>query len=289
MEKRRTYPFTSLERKLFHGTVDEKTVRCICHQNFDPRVHGVRGTAYGKGAYFATTSRYSHSYTKPISHNGSRYMFLARILVGQSVHGKPEFQRPPPVDPKLPHGALYDSCVNDESRPTIFVIFNAEQCYPEFLIEYRDLTPISDDCDHQMNIRTNRPASNRVMSSAAPANSYATLASPSATASSNAFAASGYPTVHPSSSSVYHAPVTTSASASATAPTFSPAAPAYQTIHRSPSVYQTPVTTSASGSAGLSSAQPTVSGTGAGTSSAQSSSFKSSSRPTTKQSGCNVM
>jgi len=121
------------EQNLFHGTPDEATVRCICHQNFDPRMHGRHGTVYGKGVYFSTTAAYSDGYTK---NSGHRFMFFARVLVGKSTRGKPEFQRPPPVDPSRPHGALYDSCVNSTSNPTIFVIFDNDQCYPEFLIEY---------------------------------------------------------------------------------------------------------------------------------------------------------
>jgi len=32
---------------------------------------------------------------------------------------------------------LYDSCVDNEEEPNIFVIFNDEQCYPLYLIKYR--------------------------------------------------------------------------------------------------------------------------------------------------------
>jgi len=125
------------ERNLFHGTPDEATVRCICSQNFDPRMHGRHGTVYGKGVYFSATAKYSHQYTQPCpKSSGRRFMFFARTLVGKSTLGKPELQRPPPVDPSRPHGALFDSCVNNTSNPTIFVFFDNDQCYPEFLIEY---------------------------------------------------------------------------------------------------------------------------------------------------------
>ena len=53
------------ERRVFHDTKEKETARCICHQNFDPRMHGVHGTKYGKGAYFSTTAKYSHEYTNP--------------------------------------------------------------------------------------------------------------------------------------------------------------------------------------------------------------------------------
>ena len=129
------------ERQLFHGTVDETTVRCICHQNFDHRMHGVHGTVYGKGAYFATTAKYSHQYTKPFGPGASRWMFSARVLIGKSALGNTEYRRPPPLDWQLPHGALYDTCVDNVDNPSIYVVFNDVQCYPEFLIEYKELQP----------------------------------------------------------------------------------------------------------------------------------------------------
>ena len=89
---------SEMERKLFHGTPQEETVRCICNQNFDPRVHGAHGTAYGKGAYFSTSASYSNSYTTS-SGRGLRYMFYASVLVGRYVAGKSNYQRPPPLDP----------------------------------------------------------------------------------------------------------------------------------------------------------------------------------------------
>jgi len=133
------------EKTLFHGTPDEDTVRCICNQNFDPRMHGRHGTVYGKGVYFSTTAKYSNQYTNPCPRNrGRSFMFFGRVLVGECTLGKPEMQRPPAVDPTRPHGALFDSCVNNTMSPTIFVIFDNDQCYPEFLVEYesfeRDVT-----------------------------------------------------------------------------------------------------------------------------------------------------
>ena len=124
------------ERKLFHGTPDERTVRCICNQNFDPRMYGRHGTVYGKGIYFSTTAKYSNRFTA--TNSGRRFMFLARVLVGKSALGKSEMQQPPQLDPSRPHDVLHDSCVNRSSNPTIFVIFEKDQCYPEFLIEYEE-------------------------------------------------------------------------------------------------------------------------------------------------------
>lgn len=34
---------------------------------------------------------------------------------------------------------FYDSCVNNSTNPSIFVIFEKQQIYPEYLIEYQAL------------------------------------------------------------------------------------------------------------------------------------------------------
>ncbi|XP_073694886.1 protein mono-ADP-ribosyltransferase PARP12-like [Garra rufa] len=120
------------EKQLFHGT-DAKHLDAICHNNFDWRICGTHGTAYGKGSYFARDAKYSHSYTKD---SGTRTMFVCRILVGDYTKGESGFLRPPSKDGG--DTILYDSCVNDVFDPSIFVVFEKHQIYPEYLIEYRD-------------------------------------------------------------------------------------------------------------------------------------------------------
>ena len=104
------------ERKLFHGTDNREVVQGICAQCFDFRMSGKNATFYGKGAYFATTAKYSHSYT-----NGDpRFMFQARVLVGEYTLGEKSLTRPPEKPQKY---QLYDSCVNNMADPTIFIVF----------------------------------------------------------------------------------------------------------------------------------------------------------------------
>ena len=129
-----------IERRLFHGTRDEDVVRAIFQQNFDWRISGTANdVVYGHGTYFARDASFSHKYSK--SHNRSRYcwVFLARVLVGRTAIGKRDYVRPPPVNEAEPHGDLYDSCVNSLDRPTIFVVFDMDQCYPEYVIAYNRL------------------------------------------------------------------------------------------------------------------------------------------------------
>ncbi|XP_053574906.1 protein mono-ADP-ribosyltransferase PARP12 [Bombina bombina] len=120
------------ERQLFHGT-SEKLIDAICQQNFDWRISGAHGTAYGKGSYFARDSTYSHNYScRTDSH--SRVMFVARVLVGDFINGKSSYLRPPPKESST--STYYDSCVDSKSNPSIFVIFEKHQIYPEYLIRY---------------------------------------------------------------------------------------------------------------------------------------------------------
>ncbi|XP_001633051.3 protein mono-ADP-ribosyltransferase PARP12 isoform X2 [Nematostella vectensis] len=126
------------ERSLFHGTASD-IVTAICQQGFDWRLCGKHGTAYGKGSYFASTAAYSHRYSSSnslYSNRASQQMFVAKVLVGSYTVGSSSYTRPPAKDPAKPHGELYDSCVNDEQNPGIFVVFDNSQVYPEFLISY---------------------------------------------------------------------------------------------------------------------------------------------------------
>ncbi|XP_050180095.1 protein mono-ADP-ribosyltransferase PARP12-like [Myiozetetes cayanensis] len=119
------------ERLLFHGT-NPSHVSAICEQNFDWRLCGTHGTMYGKGSYFARDADYSHEYC---SARGGRYtMFVAQVLVGDFVQGNSEYCRPPARASNS--NRLYDSCVDDPTDPSIFVIFEKQQIYPAYILEY---------------------------------------------------------------------------------------------------------------------------------------------------------
>uniref|UniRef100_A0A3B4EB42 Poly (ADP-ribose) polymerase family, member 12a n=1 Tax=Pygocentrus nattereri TaxID=42514 RepID=A0A3B4EB42_PYGNA len=118
------------ERYLFHGT-DQSLIQPICEQNFDWRICGVHGTLYGKGSYFARDAKYSDSYAK--SKAGPKMMFAALVLVGEFAKGKSSYLRPPQ---RKDTQSFYDSCVDNEANPAIYVIFEKYQVYPEYIIEY---------------------------------------------------------------------------------------------------------------------------------------------------------
>ncbi|KAL8601651.1 hypothetical protein ACOMHN_033827 [Nucella lapillus] len=119
------------ERELFHGTPALLAARGICTNGFDFRRAGNNvGTRYGRGSYFSTSANYSHSYT----HSPDRFMFRAKVLVGDYIKGDPSYTKPPEREGLK----LYGSCVNSEGNPSIFVIFDLAQSYPNYLIQYKD-------------------------------------------------------------------------------------------------------------------------------------------------------
>ncbi|KAL6116778.1 uncharacterized protein ACO6RY_14724 [Pungitius sinensis] len=132
------------EKRLFHGTKIEN-VHSICTHNFDLGLS--RQGVYGSGIYFAKHASYSDRYTMsstdPLPFYGAeapgspgqrtRVMFLARVIVGKSTVGQMNFRKPNDGSSINSH----NSCVDDLSNPNIFVIFDANQIYPEYLIQFK--------------------------------------------------------------------------------------------------------------------------------------------------------
>lgn len=99
------------------------------------------------GIYFAKHATYADKYstrsTDPLPLFGgetrgargenTKIQFLARVVIGKSNVGQRHFQKPD-------HGSsanAHDSCVDDIENPKVFVIFDPNQIYPEYLIQYR--------------------------------------------------------------------------------------------------------------------------------------------------------
>lgn len=70
--------------------------------------------------------------TQPVHSGETKIIFLARVMTGKPVAGQSHFQKPDHGSPEN----LHDSCVDDVSHPNIFVIFDPNQIYPEYLIQY---------------------------------------------------------------------------------------------------------------------------------------------------------
>ncbi|KAM4712364.1 protein mono-ADP-ribosyltransferase PARP11-like [Anableps anableps] len=123
------------ERRLFHGT-DTENIASICKYNFDLRIAGQHGALFGKGIYFTSRAFYADIYSpiriSPTDGRLTKVIFLAQVMVGKSKPGQFHFCKPD-------NGSLenfHDSCVDDLDDPMIFVMFDPNQIYPEYLIEY---------------------------------------------------------------------------------------------------------------------------------------------------------
>lgn len=132
MKKKKNLDIDVDERQLFHGTNGANN-EAICRENFDWRVCGTNGTVYGQGSYFARDASYSHNYSVPTS-AGTRIMFVARVLVGDFAVGDSKMRRPP----QKHKTESYDSCVDNIHAPSIFVVFEKFQIYPEYILEYEE-------------------------------------------------------------------------------------------------------------------------------------------------------
>ncbi|XP_026870388.2 protein mono-ADP-ribosyltransferase PARP11-like [Electrophorus electricus] len=123
------------EQRLFHGT-SRDNVHSICKYNFECRLSDKRrhGCVYGKGTYFAKHASYADNYSVPDQQgfNKTQVMVLARVIVGEYKKGEDDFCKP---DDDLKEN-LHDSCVDNPSHPTIYVIFDSNQIYPEYVLEY---------------------------------------------------------------------------------------------------------------------------------------------------------
>ncbi|XP_059394824.1 protein mono-ADP-ribosyltransferase PARP14-like [Carassius carassius] len=122
------------EKLLFHGTDTYKTDQ-INHHGFNRSFAGMHGAVYGNGTYFAVDPSYSaQGYSKPDA-NGHKCMYLVRVLVGDFTQGKQGLPVPPAKSSSSVD--LYNSVTDNMTNPTMFVIFNDVQAYPEYLITFQ--------------------------------------------------------------------------------------------------------------------------------------------------------
>ncbi|XP_078359754.1 uncharacterized protein LOC144644197 [Oculina patagonica] len=137
MEKRARIKDSPVNEKLlFHGT-DPQHVDSICAENFDWRaLDEDRAALFGQGAYFREEAALSKLYCKQDSES-FQYMFMAEVLVGSFAKGEPSLRKPPVKSESSPKKELYDSCVDNAEKPTIFVLFDPDQYYPSFLIKFK--------------------------------------------------------------------------------------------------------------------------------------------------------
>ncbi|XP_075704310.1 protein mono-ADP-ribosyltransferase PARP10 [Rhinoderma darwinii] len=128
-------PRTPIERTLYHGTTEDGAKE-ICHHGFDRSFCGKNATLFGQGVYFAVHSAVSaRDIYSPPSSDGHKYILVAQVLTGEFTLGKADMKTPPiKLDPGDDVPQRYDSLTNNLQKPSVFVIFNDTQAYPQYLI-----------------------------------------------------------------------------------------------------------------------------------------------------------
>ncbi|XP_005405506.1 PREDICTED: zinc finger CCCH-type antiviral protein 1 [Chinchilla lanigera] len=126
-ERRRLMMTEKKERLLFYAA-SRTQVDSICANNFVWTSHGTHENKYGKGNHFSKEAIYSHKNSLYDAKN--IVMFVARVLAGDFIEGNMMYVNPPPP---------YNSCVDTMLNPSVFVIFQKDQIYPAYLIEYSEI------------------------------------------------------------------------------------------------------------------------------------------------------
>ncbi|XP_071594692.1 LOW QUALITY PROTEIN: protein mono-ADP-ribosyltransferase PARP10 [Heliangelus exortis] len=122
-----------VERVLFHGTTQSSS-REICLHGFNRSFCGKNAALYGRGVYFAVRSVLSaRDLYSPRSPDGTKFIFVAKVLTGLFTKGGPGL-RAPPLREGMGVPLRYHSVVDDPRHPNVFVIFNDTQAYPQYLL-----------------------------------------------------------------------------------------------------------------------------------------------------------
>ena len=120
------------EALLFHGTSAEAALK-IAKDNFDWRLAGSHvGQRFGAGVYFTPDVNYASGYCS--RNQSDKCIIVGLVLIGDYTLGSSSIKRPPEKR-DLPD-ELYDSCVNDLLNPSIYVIFDHNQMYPLYKINF---------------------------------------------------------------------------------------------------------------------------------------------------------
>ena len=96
-------------------------------------------TVYGQGVYFALNSALSvaDQYSPPNA-DGHKFVFVAKVLTGDFTLGCSSMKAAP-LKESADIPLRYDSVTDNLSKPTMFVIFNDTQAYPEYLITCQNI------------------------------------------------------------------------------------------------------------------------------------------------------
>ncbi|KAL2079253.1 hypothetical protein ACEWY4_024997 [Coilia grayii] len=136
LEEKNGPPVGAGDRTLYHGTTAD-ACQSIMKNGFNRGFAGQNATVYGLGTYFAVNAGYSANptYSRPGA-DGTQLMFVARVLTGRYTLGQSDMKVPPPVSAQQPH-MRFDSLVDNQQSPSMFVVFHDSQAYPDYLITFK--------------------------------------------------------------------------------------------------------------------------------------------------------
>ena len=125
------------EKWLFHGTA-AAAADSIRDKGF---LRGFNaGNAFGEGAYFSLDASYcaQERYSPTDRKTGEKCLIVARVLVGDYCLGSPSNAVPSRPRPgATDEGDLCDSTVDNVACPTIFVTYEPDQEYPEYIVFFK--------------------------------------------------------------------------------------------------------------------------------------------------------
>ena len=100
-------------------------------------IFSLLATACGRGVYFARDASYSCSQTySPPDGQGNRYMYYAKVLVGEYAKGNSSMIVPPNKNSTDPN-ETYESVVDNPANPSMYVLFQDYEYYTEYLITFK--------------------------------------------------------------------------------------------------------------------------------------------------------
>jgi len=92
------------------------------------------GKKYGPGTHFTLNSSNSaEPECSPPDADRHQRVIYCKVAVGEYAEGNQVMQ----TQPAKENGDLYDSTVDNTENPTIFVIYNDTQAYPDYVVTFQ--------------------------------------------------------------------------------------------------------------------------------------------------------
>ncbi|XP_045581072.1 protein mono-ADP-ribosyltransferase PARP12 [Procambarus clarkii] len=120
-------------RQLFHGTSKDVLPK-IFRKNLDRTLQGRsygRKTRYGHGTYFFSDVDRAFRYSVPDARYDKSYLLVAQVAVADITKGDGTIESPP-LDPET--GVTSDTTVNDVETPTVYVKYDKNEYYPQYVV-----------------------------------------------------------------------------------------------------------------------------------------------------------